>query len=192
MRTQYALPGSNIEGVVYVSPSRPRIVPGMMDSGGELERAVSGSVSDVAPISTHAPESDTTVVAVVNREPLMTAAAGAVERIQTDCDTMNPTCLRMVGILTQQTQPPMLIDELLDGCFPDQTDTLYQYSQTVIAAKKRGDEAARANRNKEFETAIATQIEELKTKIPKAPHRPPVELFDQVFRQLLRECFAPS
>lgn len=37
------------------------------------------------------------------RAPL-TNMAGAVERIQTDCDMMNPTCLRMVGILTQQTQ----------------------------------------------------------------------------------------
>ncbi|MBI5877289.1 MAG: PAS domain S-box protein [Chloroflexi bacterium] len=37
------------------------------------------------------------------RAPLANMA-GAVERIQTDCGAMNPTCTRMVAILNQQTQ----------------------------------------------------------------------------------------
>lgn len=122
---------------------------------------------------------------------LLSLQEGAGVKLKTYLYMLRPLlCCRW--ILTSQTQPPMLIDDLLAGCFPDQTDALYQFGQTLIAAKKRGGEAVCTDRNPEFETEIAAQIAELKTRIPKNRQRPPIEPFDQVFRQLLQECFAPS
>jgi predicted nucleotidyltransferase len=88
-------------------------------------------------------------------------------------------------IVERNTQPPMLIDELLSACFPQEQRQVWEHVQQLLEQKRHGKETSSGERSEMFESFLAEQSTRLETGIPKNPAKCPANEFDRVFKALL-------
>jgi len=88
-------------------------------------------------------------------------------------------------IIERNTQPPMLIDELLPACLPEQDTQLGEFVTHMLRLKRQSEETTLIARSSFFETFLQRQLAELEPQIPKNPPKVSLEEFDHVLRSLL-------
>lgn len=90
-------------------------------------------------------------------------------------------------IIQHNTQPPMRIQVLLSEFLQNHTDEIRQYIDELIEKKSGGNESTHIERNQVFEGYIINQFVNIESRIPRNPKKQPIELFDQIFRQIVKE-----
>jgi predicted nucleotidyltransferase len=87
------------------------------------------------------------------------------------------------------TQPPMLIDELLPACLAKEDGQVREFVERLLALKRQGEESMTVARTEFFETYVNITMADVESRIPKNPKKVPNDLFDQVFRDIVKACF---
>ena len=86
-------------------------------------------------------------------------------------------------IISRLIQPPMKILDLLNEFLP--SGELRELIDKLIDLKIKGAESAKINRSLFFEEYLESQLNFVKTNIPKNPKKVPFEKFDSVFQEIL-------
>jgi len=89
-------------------------------------------------------------------------------------------------IIHDNTQPPMLIDELLAACMPEGDPVLREYIDELLRRKRQSEERAMIERSEFFEVFLRRQINALEPQIPKNPPKIATAEFDRVFKAILK------
>jgi predicted nucleotidyltransferase len=92
-------------------------------------------------------------------------------------------------LIQQSTQPPMLIDELLSACLPENEPDIREFVAEILHVKRNSEETSTMEHSHFFETFLKRQMSELEPKIPKNPEKLSSDEFDRVFKQI---CLSES
>jgi len=84
------------------------------------------------------------------------------------------------------SQPPILIDDLLLVFLPDTGDEIRRYVDRIIRMKKDGIELAEIDRSAIFEDYLMSQLSELSLCSFKKTAKEALESFDMLFRKMLK------
>jgi len=84
------------------------------------------------------------------------------------------------------SQPPILIDDLLLVFLPDTGDEIRRYVDKIIRMKKDGIELAEIDRSAIFEDYLMSQLSELSLCSFKKTAKEALESFDMLFRKMLK------
>ncbi len=97
------------------------------------------------------------------------------------------TLLCCQWIQRRNSQPPMLLDELLTEFLPDTRNELRQEIDRLLAVKKAGNEKTGISRSERLEQDLHAELQTAKTSLP--PNSPPlaIERFNEVFRKIIGE-----
>lgn len=118
------------------------------------------------------------------RKSLVTIRNASQAKLKTYLYALRPLlCCRW--IIEQNIQPPMLIDDLLSACMPQEQRQIWELVQQLLEQKRHGEETSMVERSEVFESFLAEQLMTLEADIPKNPVKCPADEFDRVFKALL-------
>ncbi len=100
------------------------------------------------------------------------------------------TLLCCQWINQQNTQPSMLIDDLLSACLSERDPELRDYIDRLLHLKRSGKERSVIDRSEFFETFLQRHMNALEPQIPKNSAKIATAEYDRVFKAILKKSGA--